>query len=1573
VSPPHLYMHCSRSPPCHSPTQPPTVYRIPARRHPYQDHRDGFTSQFTPGGVAIQSSPRWSPPSPQFTSICGFCNTLGHTVHNCAAAERYVQSGQAIRTPYGGISFLEDPKNSQPDPYNSPTLSDQSDAHLPNDLEKSIQIQIAALERAKALILAKKNGSSSNTQSPVLPSPNPPYNIAMNPSAIPITTEYPRPQGLMQPIYPGDPDYPGDLDYPNSRENVATEDYEPEVITLDFSRYELSEEPYQRPKGPMQPIPMDLDMESQVTDDVSDQLAIPSGTFTQLQDDEEIATTTAPVTGIDEFFGGLSDDIFEYELELTQSSDVTSSSPVESRSTTWYRVDPEVQDTPPSPPPLPPAILLDVPSSLVPGSTTSLSLPSPSLPQALDQRLGPMYQTQSFLRRFITSASLFSGTPKLPWYSRPQLSELAVSRENESFDFGIDAKDPADIAKGSSQSQPGSDKITKLLSPRDNPSKPAEPVEHLSVLAGILADYEELDDTAVASGPSRSPLLPSIALEIETFGPVPLNDLTTLEPPRTTVATPSEEFLQGRKSYLENKSSGCSIPADLSDPPLSSPSPEYSPFTVSISPLTSPVSLASSVYSSDTASPDIELVDCHPEATTAPEPDSETPAGMHITNDAFEEGRPSDENSDEISSSTGTGVPSMSLVKYSAPTNKPFPRPPTLATRRNRDSTVPTNLRQRPGPSLAPTRSCATRPPAFDTVFKSPRVQQFVLLFDNGTSAHPPPPFSRPGQLASGAFETVSLIIATSQILSSVQPPPFDPPAAVIGPYQLPQTRDWSDLTGTPTSSHVLNPCLFPGLTVTLAQRVLPPRLASTRSCRLPYFQRPPVSVFSMFLIRFFSLFANGLFCLVVSHLLMPQASRAVTFSISLAFPVFQLIFVTLLCSLVSRAAYLVILSASHVFFVSQMYFAPLECSRFAFLDSPGHFCYLLYFSFSPFVLAFSTEGNRYSKSQGRAAGHLPPIPRSLATHYSRDSTVLANLCQRPSPSPALSGFHLPVIDATFQVLLASWLLAFFNETSAPPLTTLHHFSQPRQLASGVLGTISLPIATGHLGPFPKSPGLTTCCDQGPTALKTAPNASPEIDMLLTPSFRDPRCRLDPPPALPRSCAAWSPSFDAAFRVPLIHRSVSLFSDGIPDLLPATLPPSSRSRRLALWNVKTLSLSIAARQFLLRFRSSLPDSLVAVIGPRRFRRDRYRLYSVGSTSTCPPHHDNTDVPEYPEVALFPGAPHHSSFITPSSVLDDCFFQNFVVVPTRQVLFRRILLAQPCRLPHIRWWPVFMLSLFVIHFLSLHANDPSCLVLSRFLVSRAVCAVMFVLHLLCILFFSSLTISPKIFLVVFLVFFFQSCFLSVLLSFGLALLFGPAFPFSLAFSFGFFFPLGFALFWARFFDRGRSVFEVPRRGNGSPSSSLQAPGSATCHFSSSYKFPSPTYHPEFHSLVTDLDKSRLRPECNSTGTKSRTNSTGPTLITTQPRLAKRSCHSRNSPKLGSHSLKSSRQLPDKVALFWDFRDYTSRDGLQCPDHGSFLPWSPERIRIFHRSDSDGFLLEPWAPGVEMMMVPVVKGP
>ena len=650
-------MRQPHSPPYHSPTQPPTVYRIPARRHPYQDHHDSFTSQFTLGGVTIQSPPRWSSPSPEFS------------------------------TPV--------------DPYSTPALSDCSNVHLPNDLEKSIQVQIDALERAKALIfirkaqiqidalekakaliLARKNGSASNNQPPALPSPNPPYNVARNPSVIPITTEYPYPQGPMQPNHPGDPNSPespdnpdcrediaigdyelemaplnfskyelpeelleeayqrpqgptrpistqssdgtiiyfeypdaldppdhrDDLNYPDSRENVTIKDYEPEILRLDFSRYELPEEIEelcQYSREPMQPVPTDPDAESRISSNVSDQLATPSEIFTRLQDDEEISATIAPVASMDDFFDNFSDDIFEYEIKPTQSPDETFSSPVETRPVmTWYKVVPEIQDTPTSPsaltsrfsvlpsfavspasplyslsslsflpvchpdtsPPFSPAAPPNEPLPPAPNSPMSLPLPDvslshphPSLPQFSDQ----MSRMQSFLWSFVTSASLFSKTSKPLMHSQLQPSESADSeKSSEDFELGIDIEDPTNAANcndlaavqsgliltkvlntSGDQSRVDSDKNTVLPSECNRLTEAVAPAECLSVLAEILADYEELDNAPAAPSPGRSPFLPVIALEIETFGPLPLNNSTDFGPPREIVATPSKESL----------------------------------------------------------------------------------------------------------------------------------------------------------------------------------------------------------------------------------------------------------------------------------------------------------------------------------------------------------------------------------------------------------------------------------------------------------------------------------------------------------------------------------------------------------------------------------------------------------------------------------------------------------------------------------------------------------------------------------------------------------------------------------------------------------------------------------------------------------------------------------------------------------------------------------------------------------------------------------------------------------------------------------------------------------------------
>jgi len=82
--------------------------------------------------------------------------------------------------------------------------------------------------------------------------------------------------------------------------------------------------------------------------------------------------------------------------------------------------------------------------------------------------------------------------------------------------------------------------VTECPSPRDKPLEPVKPAEYLLVLAEILEDYEEPDNTPVAPRP--------IALEIETFDQLPPDDLTTLETPCTTVAACNGYSLQDKWS-----------------------------------------------------------------------------------------------------------------------------------------------------------------------------------------------------------------------------------------------------------------------------------------------------------------------------------------------------------------------------------------------------------------------------------------------------------------------------------------------------------------------------------------------------------------------------------------------------------------------------------------------------------------------------------------------------------------------------------------------------------------------------------------------------------------------------------------------------------------------------------------------------------------------------------------------------------------------------------------------------------------------------------------------------------------
>jgi len=672
------------------------MYRIPARRHPYRDHRDEFSSQLTPGGVTIQSPPRWSPQSPRFTSLCGFCDKLGHSVHSCIVAEQYVQSGQAIRTPYGGVTPPEDRYNSLPSPYVSPQMRDCSGVHL--DEVALLQAKIDTLEKAQAQILARKRSHSSSIQSPVSPRPESPYRFAPSSPTVSDTLEYSCPRGPMRPLSIQSPD--GSTikpDYPDCRDDIAIKDYEPKAIYLDLSKYELPEEfeePYQRPRGPMQPILSSLDAELYIAGNVSDQLATTSEIFAQSRDDVEIATTTAPVEEIDELLGTLSDNIFD-EPESTQSSHKTSSSPVETHSRMWYEVAPEVQNplsslpsptsrlftlplatespvppssplcTSPSPichpgalPPPPLAIPLSIPSPLAPDSPTSLSYPSPSLSHLdlslplSDQSLGSVFWPQSFFRSFVTTASLCSKILIVPYYRLQPLKSAVSEQSSENFELGIDFEDPTDLANYSDravvQSKPiptevpnasgdrprdDNNETADLPSEHDGPSETAEPLEYLLVLAEILADYEESDDTTAAPHPSQSPFLPSIALDIATLSSFLADDLITFESPWAKRVTPSKEpFTDERPSRWKYESrvpwSPLPLPSperltpeNLGDPPPSSPTIEHPPLVATFSPHAPSASLPTILASpANATSPDIEPLGRYPAVATAPEP-----------------------------------------------------------------------------------------------------------------------------------------------------------------------------------------------------------------------------------------------------------------------------------------------------------------------------------------------------------------------------------------------------------------------------------------------------------------------------------------------------------------------------------------------------------------------------------------------------------------------------------------------------------------------------------------------------------------------------------------------------------------------------------------------------------------------------------------------------------------------------------------------------------------------------------------------------------------------------------------
>ena len=344
----------------------------------------------------------------------------------------------------------------------------------------------------------------------------------------------------------------------------------------------------------------------------------------------------------------------------------------------------------------------------------------------------------------------------------PSVSGSADSeKSSKNFELGIDFEDPTGIANCSDyvaaqseliltkvpntsghQPRVDSDETAVLLSECNRLTEAVAPVECLSVLAEILADYEEPDDAPAAPSPGpfesphimiaatseespldeqssprehkprssflsssdrstsvepqNSPLLshlPSIALEIENFGLFSSSNLTTLRSPRTTVAIPSEKPLQDLWSLLLSlrPSPDCSTSMDPWKPILSLSSVVHSPLVISLPLSTSPVSLSTPLASpASPTGPDIELLDRYPAVATAPESGDETPTGACTAASPFKEGHFPDENLDELDSSRSMTVPGINLAKYSTPANEPLTYgPPVLATCCSQDSMIP--------------------------------------------------------------------------------------------------------------------------------------------------------------------------------------------------------------------------------------------------------------------------------------------------------------------------------------------------------------------------------------------------------------------------------------------------------------------------------------------------------------------------------------------------------------------------------------------------------------------------------------------------------------------------------------------------------------------------------------------------------------------------------------------------------------------------------------------------------------------------------------------------------------------
>ena len=589
------------------------------------------------------------------------------------------------------------------------------------------------------------------------------------------------------------------------------------------------------------------------------------------------------------------------------------------------------------------------------------------------------------------------------------------------------------------------------------------------------------------------------------------------------------------------------------------------------------------------------------------------------------------------------------------------------------------------------------------------------MPLDDGTLAPSPPmppPLLQPRQTASRIVRVLSLSIAAHRFLLGFRPSLSDSLIAVIGPRRSHRSRyrlDSVESTGTCPPHHdntnvpkysevtlfpgaprhscfvtlgsVLDVCCFHNFVVAPTWRVLLRRILLTQSCKLPHIRWWPIFILSLVVIYFFSLLANGPFHLAVSHLLVPQASCAVTSSISLVFPMFWLIFVTLLCSPASRVTFMVTLSVSHVFFISRvflckvslrsleprLYFTPSEPSHFAFLNCPGHFCYLLCFSFS-YSSTFSTEVGRYRKTQGGATDYLIPFTRSsaLVTYYSQGSTVPSNVRQRLGPLSAPSevcATRQPLFDTVFWVLLDPRpSLPFKGGTSTLFPSEPPHSSRSRKLTPGAVETLPISISTRQFLSSPqRSSPKSLAAAGGPHRV---PQVSDQSDSAKSLSTRPSHCDDTSVPKSPEN----------------------------------RLLPSSRWCRLASrMIIVTRYLSETVHEFLPESRAPSLKSLAAFISLYGCHQIRYQVDSAASFGTRPPHHDDTDVLEDLNVVLFLVTPYYSPYVAPSSVFNLCLPSYFAVMPVRPVSFPQFSSTWLYRLHHFRQFLISILSLLIICF------------------------------------------------------------------------------------------------------------------------------------------------------------------------------------------------------------------------------------------------------------------------------------